>query len=173
LVLEAAKRAAFPHGPLTWPLEMILWIDPGEVMARIGERGSIFPVPADVEWLDIRPESTAKFNRTHFVPQRPSIYQRVVARNKSHAKLPSDELIRPIGIALRSNLKRLNVLVSQNHRVVVWNTLHAHAAFNEYMRCRVNRKIGIESERIGADWTFNCIHFSSTIASYLFHSFAK
>ena len=51
LVVEAAKRADFPHGPLTWPLEMSLWIDPGQVTAKMGEDGSIFPVTVDdVKW---------------------------------------------------------------------------------------------------------------------------
>ena len=100
LVLEAAKRADFVHGPLTWPLEMILWIDPGQVTARIGERGSIFPVTVDdVQLLYIRPETTAKSNKTHLTQRRPPIpYQQLVLWNTSHAYLAFDALMRPIGI---------------------------------------------------------------------------
>jgi hypothetical protein len=60
---------------------MILWIDPGHVMARIGERGPIFPVTEDD--IDIRPEFIAKF----------------------HAKLPSDELIRQLEFSFDQILK--------------------------------------------------------------------
>jgi len=113
LVLEAAKRANFPHDPLTWPLEMILWIDPDQVTARIGERGPIFPVTEDdVKWLYIRPQSTANSNKSHFVPRRPPLYQRVAARNTLQLYVPSVQFVRPIGIALRSNLERLNAMLS-------------------------------------------------------------
>jgi hypothetical protein len=79
---------------------MILWIDPDEVSAKIGERGSIFPVTADdVKWLDIRPESTAMSNQTHFIPQRPPIScQRDVSWNTPHSKLPFNQFMPPIGV---------------------------------------------------------------------------
>jgi hypothetical protein len=111
LVLEAAKRADFVHVPLTWSLELNLWIDPGRVTAEIGEHGYIYHVTADdFKGLYIRPESTEKSNQTLIIPGQPSIYQPVVARNTP--QLSSDRLMRPIGIGLRSNLKRLNALLS-------------------------------------------------------------
>ena len=78
LFLKAARRAGFPPCQLVLPVEMSLWIDPGEVTAKIGEDGSVFPVTVDVvEWPDLRPDPRAKTrpSQRHFIQKRHPIEQ--------------------------------------------------------------------------------------------------
>ena len=78
LILRAAKRADFQTCQLALPVDMSLWIDPGEVTARIGEDGSMFPVTVDdVKWPCIHPEPNVKFrpNLRHFIQKRHPIEQ--------------------------------------------------------------------------------------------------
>ena len=78
LILRAARRAGFQPCQLVLPVEMSLWIDPGEVTAKIGEDGSVFPVTVDVvEWPDLRPDPRAKTrpSQRHFIQKRRPIQQ--------------------------------------------------------------------------------------------------
>ena len=101
LIHKAARRAGFQPGQLDLPVEMSLWIDPGEVTARIGEDGSFFPVTVDDgEWPDLPPDPRAKTppNQRHFIQKRPPIQQPQVERQIVSAYVVFNQFMQPIDI---------------------------------------------------------------------------
>ena len=80
---------------------MSLWIDPGEVTAKIGEDGSFFPVTVDdVESPYIRPDPRAKPrpNQRHFIQKRPPIQQPQVERQIVATYVVFNQFMQPIDI---------------------------------------------------------------------------
>jgi hypothetical protein len=103
LIHKAARRAGFQPCQIVLPVEMSLWIDPGEVTAKIGEDGSFFPVTVDdVEWPYLRPGPRAKSrpNQRDCIQKRPPIQQLQVERQIVTAYVLLNQFMQPIVILL-------------------------------------------------------------------------